>query len=179
MTIHICLFGGPGTGKSTTASGLFHRMKCKQHKVEYITEYAKDLVYSKDFYRIKDQFYIFAKQHHPWFKLKDQVDFTINDGPFIMGCLYNSIPGKPGELLNELIIETYKSYDTINIFLERNNDLHPYQNYGRTQTEDESINLDVSIKNLLDVRGIKYHNVKISEYYLDEILEIVKSYEEL
>jgi tRNA uridine 5-carbamoylmethylation protein Kti12 len=88
MAKHICIFAGPGTGKSTTCAGLFYKMKSNGYKVEYCTEYAKNLVFSKDFYRLKDQLYVLAKQSHPWFKLDSQVDYTINDGPFLLGTIY-------------------------------------------------------------------------------------------
>ncbi len=39
------MFGGPGTGKSTSAAGLFFKMKLAQMEVELVTEYAKDLVW--------------------------------------------------------------------------------------------------------------------------------------
>ena len=36
------LYGGPGTGKSTTAAALFAEMKIRGVNCEYIQEYAKD-----------------------------------------------------------------------------------------------------------------------------------------
>ena len=50
----INLFAGPGTGKSTTAAGLFYKMKSKGYMVELVTEFAKDLVYQESFFRLKD-----------------------------------------------------------------------------------------------------------------------------
>lgn len=38
----INLFGGPSTGKSTTAAEIFVYLKKKKINCEYITEYAKD-----------------------------------------------------------------------------------------------------------------------------------------
>jgi len=87
-TININLFGSPGVGKSTLSTGLFHELKKKDILCEYITEYTKDLVYSEDFYRLKDQTYVLAKQHHPIFKLNGKLEYTINDEPFILGLLY-------------------------------------------------------------------------------------------
>lgn len=46
--VNINLFAGPGTGKSTTAAGVFFEMKRSGMSVEYVTEYAKSLVFSKD-----------------------------------------------------------------------------------------------------------------------------------
>lgn len=41
----INIFGAPGCGKSTTAAGLFWRMKCDDMSVELVSEYAKACVF--------------------------------------------------------------------------------------------------------------------------------------
>ena len=40
----INLFGSAGAGKSTTALGVAHNLKINGYKVEYVSEYAKQLV---------------------------------------------------------------------------------------------------------------------------------------
>ena len=42
----INLFGSAGAGKSTTALGVAHNLKINGYKVEYVSEYAKQLVMS-------------------------------------------------------------------------------------------------------------------------------------
>lgn len=107
---HICLFGGPGVGKSTISSGLFNLMKRKGYSVEYVTEYAKGLTYSKSTFRLSDQLYILAKQHHPWFVLKSQIDYTVNDSPFILGLAYTQeTEHLPLNEFKNLIISMYKT----------------------------------------------------------------------
>lgn len=172
--ININLFGGPGTGKSTTAAGLFHEMKREGVKVEYVTEYAKDLVFSKDFFRLKDQLYILAKQHHPLFKLENQVDFLINDGPFIIGlCYLQDSPHLPKESFQKLVLDMWNSYEHINIFLERDTEEHGYQEYGREQTLAEAVGIDHQVKRMLDNNGVPYHNVKVGQNTVKDILQIV------
>ena len=56
----INLFAGPGIGKSTTAAGVFWKMKTLGFKVELVTEFAKSLVYASDL-KLNDQLYVFAK----------------------------------------------------------------------------------------------------------------------
>ena len=172
--ININLFGGPGTGKSTTAAGLFHEMKKEGVKVEYITEYAKDLVFSNDFWRLKDQVYILAKQHHPLFKMESQVDFLINDGPFIIGLLYlQETEHLPKKEFTDLVVKMFKSYEHINIFLERDVEEHGYQEYGREQTLAQAEEIDKRTKRLLDEHGIKYTTVKIGKNSVHDILKNV------
>ena len=172
---NINFFGGPGTGKSTAAAGLFHVMKTQGKKVEYVSEYAKELVYSKDFYKLKDQLYILAKQHHPWFKLEHQVDFTINDGPFILGCVYlQEGPHLNKRLFEALLVDIWKSFQNVNIFLERDTEFHEYQEYGRGQTLEEALMKDDEIKNMLDSHDIKYHVVKVGDNMIPKILTIIE-----
>jgi len=172
--LNINLFGGPGTGKSTTAAGLFHEMKKSGVKVEYITEYAKDLVFSKDFYRLKDQTYILAKQHHPIFKLQDQVDMLIHDGPFLLGLIYlQEKEGFPVKEFKDYLVALWKSYEHINIFLERDTDVHKYQDYGREQTLEEALEIDKQIIDMMDHYNIPYHKVVVGEHSVKHILEIL------
>ena len=168
-TKHICLFGGPGTGKSTTAAGLFYLMKSNNLSVELVTEYAKDVVYSKDPYRISDQLYLLAKQHHKWFKLENVVNYTVNDGPFLNGLVYNSDPE-----LNRLILSKFLSYNTINIFLERDLEHHPYQTYGRSQSLEESLELDRHIRAMFFLNNIPFNTVKVSPTAHIDIFNILK-----
>ena len=64
------LFGGPGSGKSTTAAGLFYEVKKLKLNVELVTEYAKDAVWEKRHNLLDDQIYIFAKQQRRISRLK-------------------------------------------------------------------------------------------------------------
>lgn len=173
MAKHICLLGSPGTGKSTIASGLFYEMKVRDCIVELVSEYAKSLVFSKDFYKIKDQLYILAKQSHPWFKMDSQLDFTINDGPFILGLLYlQESPHLPKEQFKKLLISMYKSYDTVNILLTMN-DRNTYEESGRYQNREESLLLQEELRTMLKENDIEFHEIVSSENSIREILTLL------
>jgi len=176
--VNINLFAGPGTGKSTTAAGVFFEMKRSGMSVEYVTEYAKSLVFSKDHFRIKDQVYMLAKQHHNQFRLEGQVDYAVHDSPFIMGLMYlQDNPHLPEKEFYDLVIAMHKSYDNINIFLERDNDAHPYQEYGRYQTLSEAEELDRRIKSMLDDHIPEYYTVKVSHRTHLDIIDIINRHE--
>lgn len=173
MAKHICLFGGPGSGKSTTASALFSKMKVKHYKVELVTEYAKDLVYSKDFMTLSDQIMVLAKQHHRWYKLEDQVDFTVSDAPFLLSCIFaQDKPHLDVDLLKKFIIDTYLRYDTINIFLERE-DSH-FQEYGRNESLEEAKELDIKIRQLMDYNNIPYVVIPFTKKPSKKIFKYLK-----
>ena len=78
------LIGGPGTGKSVTAASLFAKLKKQGINCEYVTEFAKDLVWSERFPEMKDQIYIFGKSYHKLWKLDGKVDVAILDSPLIL-----------------------------------------------------------------------------------------------
>jgi len=173
--VNINIFGGPGTGKSTTASGLFYQMKNENYKVEYIQEFAKELTFAKDTTRISDQLLILGEQHHRLFRLKHQVDYVIHDSPFVMGLTYaKDDTFLPQKEFKELILKLFFNYKNINIFLERNIDEHGYQEYGRKQTLEESINKDNEIKQMLSDNDIPYIVIRIDKNTVDNIKEEIK-----
>lgn len=57
------LFAGPGAGKSTLATGVFHELKLQGINCEYVSEIAKDLTWEKRHNSLNFQLYVFAKQH--------------------------------------------------------------------------------------------------------------------
>lgn len=173
--LHINLFGGPGIAKSTTACGLFSKMKRNNTKVEYVSEVAKELVYSKDFFTLGDQLMILARQHHSWYKLRDQVDFTVNDGAFLLSLIYvQENKHLPLEHFKPLIVEMFKSYNTLNILLERT-EKHPYQEYGRNESFEEAQALDEKIKQMLIDNDIPFTTIKVGKKTIKQIYAIIKS----
>ena len=176
--VNINFFGGPGTGKSTTSAGVFHEMKKAGYSVEIVTEYAKDLVYSKDYFKLKDQLMILANQSHPWFKLEKQVEYTVNDGPFLLGLVYlQENPHMPMHEFKAFLLKMWHSYNHINIFIERDIEAHEYQEYGREQTLVEAIEKDNEIKEVLDQNGIPYYSVVMGPKTVKDTLKIIKENE--
>ncbi len=172
---NIQLFGGPGTGKSTTAAGLFYKMKTLDYKVEYIQEFAKELTFSRDYTRLSDQLLILGEQHHRMKRLEGQVEYLIHDSPFIMGLVYLADDKHlPKDIYTDLIHSMYNSYNNLNIFITRS-DQHTYQEYGRSQTIDEAINKDKEIKDILISLNIPFIELKMGSKLVDNIFDIVKN----
>ena len=175
----INLFGGPGTGKSTTAAGLFYEMKSRGYKVELVTEFAKDLVYQESYFRLKDQLMILARQNHKLWVLKDKVDYAIVDSPLLLSQHYYQDNGDYSEkLFKDFVLDTYNRYDNLNIFLQRNIEEHPYQEYGRSQTLDEAIEIDKSIKDILKSVKAEYKTILVSSNTVKDILKLIKKLNE-
>lgn len=147
----INIFGSPGAGKSTTAAGLFHFMKKNNFNVELVTEFAKELTWSKRGKCLKDQFYVSAKQNHRLERLKNQVDFVITDSPLFLGIIYAS--ENYYSLFEPLLLQIFNSYNNLNIFLKR---IKLYNPIGRNQTESESNALSDLIEFRLKQYNIEY-----------------------
>ena len=171
--LNINLFGGPGTGKSTTAAQIFAKMKANGHKVELLQEYAKDLTYGKDATRLSDQLHILGEQHHRMFRIGEAVEYIVHDSPFVMGVTYASSANDfPLEAYTTFTLELFDSYNNLNIFLRRNNRIHPYQEYGRSQSLQEAIDKDNEIYNFLVENRIPFVEVSVSDNTADDILNL-------
>ena len=172
--MNINLYGGPGIGKSTIAAGLFYALKTRNYKVEYVQEYAKDLTYGRDEVKLSDQVHILGEQYHRMFRLKDQVDYIINDSPILLANLYADPENTPIEEFKELNLALYKKYEHVNILLERNLENHTYQRYGRKESMEEAIQKDNEIKEFLINNDIKFYGIKRSSVTISTILDILK-----
>ena len=70
----INLFGPPGSRKTTLAAKIFVAMREMGLNTEFVTEYAKDLVFDERFKVLDDQLYILAKQNSRLRRLQGKVD---------------------------------------------------------------------------------------------------------
>lgn len=148
----INLFGGPGSGKSTVQAGLFYTMKENHLRVEMVMEVAKDIVYSKTTHLLtENQIAIFAEQNRRQVILQDKVDWAITDCPLLLNSIYGT-----NELhsYHEFVIDTFCSYDNINIFLDRP---HLYSKEGRVQDLTQAKEVDGKILDLLHKNDIPIH----------------------
>ncbi len=161
MSKIINLFGGPGIGKSTQASGLFTEMKRNHLSVEYTYEFPKEVAWEGNISQLKDQFFITANQHRNISRLYGKVDYIIVDSPIILGCFYEqrygdgypaSYYGKSG--LSNFLWNLFKQYDNINILLKRNNET--YDPNGRIQDLQEAQEIDEDIKQTLLINNIPF-----------------------
>ena len=151
--IVVNLYGGPGSGKSTTAAGIFSELKMLGLNTELVTEYAKDKVWEKHEAILDNQIYVFAKQYHRLFRLTGQVDVIVTDSPILLSTIYNKDRTTLGRSLDNLVIEAYHTFNNVNYFLNRTKKYNPK---GRLQTEDEAKELDTQINSMLDRLNVPY-----------------------
>jgi nicotinamide riboside kinase len=166
-TLVVNLIGGPGSGKSTCASGIFYQLKKMGVNCELALEFAKDKVWEESIKTLDDQFYIFGKQYHKLFRLNNKVDVIITDSPLIISLLYNKTPSK---YFNDFVIEQYNTFDNMLFFIDRP---ETYQTEGRIQTESESKYIDGTIKKILKDNDICFDEVNC-DLAVDYIVQIIK-----
>jgi hypothetical protein len=179
MSKIINLFGGPGIGKSTQASGLYFEMKKLGMSVEMPYEYPKVLAWDKNYNAVKDQLYVIGNQHRNIARLYGQVDYIIVDSPILLSLVYkdkyDDAPEYPsflyGEKFNEFILDLNSKYDSLNIVLERDSDM--FNQDGRFQDLEESLEIDDDIVKVLDSNNINYNIVKVDDNSIKTILSLL------
>lgn len=139
----INFFGGPGVGKTTMAVTLFSLLKAHDVEVELVTEVAKDFTWEERYKTLENQYYIWAKQQHKLWRLKNKVDIIINDSPLLLSFIYGE--RKP-QCFYDLVLHDFNEYENVNFFIGRSG---CYNSNGRSQSEKEAIIIDVKIKNFL------------------------------
>lgn len=170
MCVVVNLWGAPGCGKSTTMARLFSELKVQGYNVEMVSEFAKDLVYENRMDTMKDELYIFAKQNHRLFRVKDKVDIIITDRPLPLTCVYDEVYGKNDKFLHELVRNTFNEYKNINIFLEFNK--NNYKTEGRLQDRDEALELHNKIRQ--EMYKCSNADLTIENSHIEEMIDYIK-----
>ena len=179
MSKIINLFGGPGIGKSTQASGLFTEMKRNHMSVEYTYEFPKEVAWEGNISQLRDQFFITANQHRNISRLYGKVDYIIVDSPIILGCFYEQRygDGYPASFysmsfFDKFLWELFDQYDNINILLNRNNDT--YDPNGRMQDLKEAQEIDADIKQTLLVNSVEFKEFTVDNNTALDIFNYIK-----
>ena len=159
----INLFGGPGSGKSTSRAGLFYLMKTANMKVEEAPEWIKQKVYP-----FTDQLYVFAKQARILKQLKGKVDYAVTDSPLLLSYIFAQ---ERNEAFDKVIIDTFNGFDNINIFLKR---VKPYQQFGRYRGEEAAREKDREIKQLLQNLKVPFITLEADSGIAEKLFNIVK-----
>lgn len=149
-TLVINLFGGPGTGKSTTMAGLYHVLKSAGINCEMAPEYAKDKVWEKSPHTLDNQIYIFGKQHHRIWRLLGQVDVVITDAPLLLSLYYGN---RESDTFQRLVLEEHNKLNAWNVFLTREK---PFNPAGRLQTEEQARGIDTDLAGILHIHQIPF-----------------------
>jgi len=152
----INFYGGPGSGKSTAAAGLFYKMKLAGYSVELTDEFAKECVWEGNVPMLQDQLWVLAHQHRKILRLADKVDYIITDSPVLLSPIYRERYGEAlySDVIDAMALECYKLYPSnINFMLTRPTG---FDQNGRAQDLDECLDIDYDIEEQFDRLNIGY-----------------------
>jgi RecA/RadA recombinase len=152
----INFYGGPGSGKSTAAAGLFYNMKIAGYNVELTDEFAKECVWEGNIPMLQDQLWVLGHQHRKILRLSDKVDYIITDSPVLLSPIYRGRYGESlySDIIDKMALECYNLYETnINFMLGRQGD---FEQKGRAQDLEESLEIDAAIVNQFETLDIQY-----------------------
>lgn len=175
------LFGGPSTGKSTIAAGVYSKLKKRHIGIELVREYAKELYYMDRLQTSMEfQELIYAEQNVRLQSLLDRdIQFAITDSPILLSAVYPDINRelyntKKWPALHEfktLVRAQFNFYDNINIWLERPEGV--YEKEGRLQDEQQAKWIDEMI--LSELEGRPYTALKVNEEVELDIISLMMS----
>jgi adenylate kinase family enzyme len=150
----INLFGAPGSGKSTVAMRLTSDLKVQGYNCELVTEYAKDLTWSKRHEDLRVQPYIFGKQLHKIERLIGKVDVIITDSPLLLSLIYTKEEWPLS--FRQAVKDIFIKHNNYNFLLHRT---WEYKSVGRNQTKKEADEIHEKIEKLL--LDLKVHYIDL------------------
>ena len=153
-TLTLNLFGGPGIGKSTVANGVFTLLKLHGVNCELTPEFAKDLTWENRMKTLTNQRYIFGKQYHRQWRVRDKVDVIISDSPLLLSLHYQ--PAHYGDSFSQEVMEAWNEFNNVNFLLKR---VKEYKTEGRIQILEEAIKIDNNLELLLSHVRERYQEV--------------------
>ena len=171
-TIVVNLFAGPGAGKSTGAAYIFSKLKLIGINAELVTEFAKDLVWSKSLDVFNNQIHVYGEQSFRISRLDKQVKVIITDSPLLMSSCYCSKDVAYYNEFCDMVAKDFNQYNNINYFIKR---VKKYNPNGRMQDEDGAKIKDAEIQAHMKRYGVDYKIIEGCQDGYDKIFEEVMS----
>ena len=153
----INIIGGPGCDKSLYSSAIVLFLNMNQRSVETIPDYAKSLVWQKNFEVLKNQYFIAQRQFEMRNLLDGQVQFLITECSLPQVLYYNAhYPENICDVAKTRaqILEWNKQFNNVNILVERGE--KKYMHTGRFQNEEQARKVDLGLRATLVQEGMKY-----------------------
>lgn len=140
----INLFGGPGTGKSTTAAAVFAELKIRGFNAEMHREFVKGPVWDGYHTMLADQVYILGQQYHEMMRYqRGGVHVVVTDSPLLLSCIYGEMEGY---FFSNYVRQLHRRFQNANVLLRR---VKPYNPSGRLQDEAQAREFDEKNERML------------------------------
>ena len=155
QTLVVSAFGGPGSGKTVACMDICQQLKKRGYNAEYVSEVAKDYVYDENYEMLdgtpEHQYDMLQEQVKRVDRYMGKVDFVITDSPILLNGIYNKqlTPEYERQLLH-----LHSQYNNFVFFVNR--DESHYQQEGRLQDLQASMEKDAEIREMLDKNNIYY-----------------------
>ena len=153
----INIIGGPGCDKSLFSAAIILNLNLRHKTVETIPDYAKSLVWQKDYEALKNQYQIAQRQFQMIELLDGQVQFLVTECSLPQVMYYNEHYADNicdiGKTKRQ-ILEWYKQHNNVNVLVERGD--KKYVHTGRFQDEEDAKKIDRGLRQTLVREGIPF-----------------------
>lgn len=166
----IYIYGGPGSGKSTFAAGLFYKLKLSGGvTAEMNLEPIKDWVWEGRNLNQGSQMLLLGEFYNREKSYIDSgIDFIITDCPPLLSDYY----GNRGEFVYPKGIgiphDYYEGYEIIHMFVKRDKEYNPK---GRYQSEEDAKLIDGEIKELLLNSKINFLELSQNDFVISRLVD--------
>ncbi len=156
----INIIGGPGSDKSLYSAAIILYLNLRNKTVEVIPNYAKTLVWQRNFEVLKNQYFIAQRQFEMINMLDGQVQFLINECSLPQVLYYNeNYEDNICDLAKTRtqILDWYKQHNNVNLLVERGD--KKYVHTGRFQDEEHARQIDRGLRATLVREGLRYTSI--------------------
>jgi hypothetical protein len=153
----INVIGGPGCDKALYSAAIVLYLNLRNKSVETIPDFAKSLVWQKNFEVLKNQYFIAQRQYEMINLLDGQVQFLITECSLPQVLFYNETYADnicDIAKTRTQILEWHQQQNNVNIFVERGE--KKYVRSGRFQDENQARAIDLGMRAMLEREGIPY-----------------------
>ncbi len=153
----INIIGGPGCDKSLFSSAIILNLNLRHKSVEQIPDYAKSLVWQKDFEALRNQYRVAQRQFEMLDLLDGQVQYLVTECALMQVLYYNENYREnicDVAKTKDHILDWYHRHDNINILVERGD--KKYVHTGRFQNEEEAKVIDRELRETLEREQIPF-----------------------
>lgn len=163
-TTVLSLYGGPGSGKSTSAAFMFAELKHNSVNAELVREYVKDnWAWEKRPIGVFDQFYFLGKQIRREAQLFGKVDYVVTDSPVWLVAYYAERYARRhirhatmSAVMGYYEQARVEGHEHVHIWVRRSK---AYNQAGRYETEEQARHVDSELRPFLEGHGIQLKEV--------------------
>lgn len=171
-TVVISFIGASGSGKSTAALGTAFELKKQGKSVEYVQEFAKELMYNGLLEKyIPNQSYIVSEQYKRIYDLTSKVDFIVTDAGLEISALHSA---KESRVVEDLAWYLRNKVNQITIFIERDENI-PYEGKNRLESEAESRLFGMELEEYLIRNNATFIKVRGTDEAIKAALDTISS----